>query len=87
MELGEIDIADVHVAYDNKITAIDSKLDLGHLLIQFNELDLPGQLIDVSKVSLDNFNGHFALGEAAQQAVVATSEEVAAVMEKAGQSM
>jgi hypothetical protein len=81
VELDEIDIEDIQIDYKNTVTAIDSKLDLGDLNIQFDALDLPNQKIDVSSISLEHTSGHFALGEAAQEAVESTAEEVAEVME------
>src|SRR5688572_14046061 len=82
IELGEIDFSDIHIDYDNTITAIDSELDLGALSIEFDKLDLPGQQVDVRVVNLENTSGRFALGETAQEAVEATAEEVAEVLEK-----
>ncbi len=82
VELGEIDISDINIDYANTVTAIESKLALGSLLVEFDKLDLPNQQIDVRLVKLENTQGIFALGETAQDAVVATATEVAKVMEK-----
>jgi len=82
IELGAIDLSAINIDYGNTITAIDSKLELGSLRIEFDKLDLPNQDVVVRLVQLENTNGYFALGETAQKAVQATATEVETVMKK-----
>ncbi|MEO6130595.1 MAG: translocation/assembly module TamB domain-containing protein, partial [Saprospiraceae bacterium] len=78
----EFDVSNVNIDFKNTVTAIDSKLGLGHLLIEMNDLNLPNQQIDIRLVHLDNTTGQFALGKTAQKAVIATSTEVVTTLQK-----
>jgi len=82
LTLGEIDISDIHIVYGNTITAIDSKLALEKLSIEFDSLDLPNQVIDIRLLHLQNTKGSFALGKTAQNAVEASATEVATTLKK-----
>ncbi|MBK9985178.1 MAG: translocation/assembly module TamB domain-containing protein [Saprospiraceae bacterium] len=76
----EINISDIHIDYDNTITAIDSKIELGSLRVEFDKLDLPNQDVKLKLVHLQNSNASFALGKSAQKAVGATATEVKTAM-------
>ncbi|MEO5905942.1 MAG: AsmA family protein, partial [Saprospiraceae bacterium] len=82
IDLEVVDISDIHVAYDNTVTSVNSRVDLDSLLIEFDNLDLPNQNADVRLVRLANTSGRFALGETAQEAVEATAIEVKETLEK-----
>lgn len=77
-----LELSDIHIDYGNTVTAINSKLDLSTLRIEVNNLNLPNQYADIHLIQLDSTSGFFALGEIAEQAVEATTEEVAAALEK-----
>ncbi|MEP6794300.1 MAG: translocation/assembly module TamB domain-containing protein [Saprospiraceae bacterium] len=72
----EINISDININYGNSVTAVDSKVKLGNLRVEFDKLDLPGQDVKLKLVHLQNSTGTFALGKAAQKAVGATATEV-----------
>lgn len=82
VSLGELDFSDIHIDYGNTVTAIDSKVDLDSLHISFDNLDLPNQQVDVSKLKLINTSGSIALGKTAQEAVESTATEVATIVKK-----
>lgn len=80
--LKEINISDIHIDYGNAITAVDSKINLGNLRIEVDNLDLPNQDIQLRLVDLQNSRGSFALGKSAQKAVGATTTEVTTALRK-----
>ena len=82
IQLGEIDISDVRLDYGNSVTAIDSKIDLNHLNIKVEGLNLKKQVVDLKSISLSDTKGSFKLGETAKEAVEATATEVATTIEK-----
>ncbi|MDQ3017897.1 MAG: translocation/assembly module TamB, partial [Bacteroidota bacterium] len=82
INMEEIDISDIHITYGNTVNAIDTKVDLDSLRIEFNKLDLRNQDIDVKLVHLANTQGFFALGETAQKAVESAAIEVVTAIEK-----
>ena len=82
LELREIDLSDINIEYQNSVTAIDSKLDLGTLLLKIDSLDLQNQKADIQSFDLENTSGYFALDETAQKAVEATATEIKTVVEK-----
>lgn len=67
LKLGEIDLANIDVAYDNEGSHLDTGLRLKKLLVEVNELDLKNQLIDLDKLELNGVKGSLAFGEFEKQ--------------------
>jgi TamB, inner membrane protein subunit of TAM complex len=81
LKMGTVDLSNCKVNYINSVSAIDTKMDLGHLRVEFNDLDLRGQKINIREMLIGDFTGVFALGKSAQQAVESTAEEVTIIAE------
>ncbi len=80
VSIEEINASNINIDYGNTITAVDSKVNLGSLHVEFDKLDLPDQDVKLRLVHLQNTKGSFALGQEAQKAVGATATEVKTAM-------
>ncbi|HEY1007472.1 MAG TPA: translocation/assembly module TamB, partial [Sphingobacteriaceae bacterium] len=77
VRLGRIDLSKIALDYRNDVAAINSRVDLGKLLINFQKLDLKNQEIRIRTVELSNTQALLQMGRTAQQAAENTGETVA----------
>jgi hypothetical protein len=63
IKLGEIDISKINIDYGNSGTGLKTKLDLGKLLVSFNDINLKNQLIDIKKLEWSDTKGALTLGK------------------------
>jgi len=63
LELGEIKLANIDVGFDNKCAALNTGIKLKQLLLEFNEIDLKKQFIDLEKFEIDGISGGLTLGK------------------------
>ncbi|MEP6646112.1 MAG: translocation/assembly module TamB domain-containing protein [Saprospiraceae bacterium] len=82
VKMKEMDISDIHFDYGNSVTAMDSKLDLGKLHVEINNLDLPNQKIEIKQIAIGKTDVDISLGRIAQKAVKATTTEVVTTLQK-----
>src|SRR5690606_28636010 len=73
INLGEVELSKISLAYDNEGTKLDTRLELGKLLIAFNKIDLDKQFIDIKDLDLKDLNGNLILGKIKQQAANQTA--------------
>lgn len=76
LKLGTIDLSKIKVDYRNDITAINTQVDLGQLIVKMDKTDLKNQEIDIGSIALNNTTAALALGKAAQQAAATAGEAV-----------
>lgn len=79
LKLGEINLADIDVGYDNEGSGLDTGLKLKTLYAKVNEVNLKTQLIDVEELTIENLKGGLAFGNAEKQAQEKLPEQSAAV--------
>jgi TamB, inner membrane protein subunit of TAM complex len=79
LKLGEINLANIDVGYDNQGSGLDTGLKLKKLYVKVNEVNLKTQLIDVENLEIENLKGGLAFGKAEKQAQDKLPEQSAAV--------
>ncbi|HEX8561549.1 MAG TPA: translocation/assembly module TamB domain-containing protein [Flavobacterium sp.] len=67
LDLGEIDLRRISVAYDNGGTHLNSGVSLDKLLVQFNETNIAKQFIDIDKFQISGLRGGLTLAKYIQQ--------------------
>lgn len=77
--LGEIDISNINIGYDNENSRLDTGLALNKLLVKVNTIDLKTQLIDLENIELNGLKGQLALGKFEKQVQEALTETTPAV--------
>ncbi|HEY1006233.1 MAG TPA: translocation/assembly module TamB, partial [Sphingobacteriaceae bacterium] len=82
IRLGRIDLSAINVDYDNEQAAIESRVNLGKLLITFRNLDLEKQDIRIGNLELRNTKTLFRMSKTAQKAAENTGEQIANEAEK-----
>ena len=64
LKLGEIALSRIDIGYDNAGSKLNTGITLGKLLLEFNNIDLNSQEIDLQKFELANVKGNLAFGKA-----------------------
>ncbi|HEY1024677.1 MAG TPA: translocation/assembly module TamB domain-containing protein [Sphingobacteriaceae bacterium] len=72
LKLGILDVSKVKVDYRNDISAINTQVDLGRLLVKMEKTDIKNQDIVISSIALTNTTAALGLGKAAQQGAEST---------------
>ena len=67
LKLGEINLANIDIGYDNEGSRLDTGLKLKKLFVEFNEIDLKKQIIDLKNIEIDNLKGQLAFGKFEKQ--------------------
>ncbi|RZJ59431.1 MAG: translocation/assembly module TamB, partial [Flavobacterium sp.] len=67
LKLGEIDLTNINIGYDNEGSRLDTGLNLKKLFIEVNEIDLKTQLIDLDNIEIDGLKGQLAFGKFEKQ--------------------
>lgn len=62
LQLDNISLSKIDIAYDNKDSKLDSGIRLGNLELTVNEIDLNKQLLDFDALELKNLKGNLRLG-------------------------
>ncbi|RKD13184.1 hypothetical protein BCY91_10180 [Pelobium manganitolerans] len=84
LDLGKVDLSQIVIGYDNEGTHLNTELNLGKLIIDFNKIDLKKQLVDIKSIDFRNTKGNLILGKAEKQAVkTATVTDTSAAAENA----
>jgi hypothetical protein len=84
LDLGELDLSKIVIAYDNAGTSLNTKLNLGKLLVDFKAIDLKKQLVDIKSIEFTDTKGNLVLGKVEKQAVKnATAKDTSAAAETA----
>lgn len=78
-DLGEIELANIDIGYDNASSHLDTGLKLKRLYIDVNEIDLKEQLIDLENLEIDDLNGQLAFTKFEKQVREELPEATAAV--------
>lgn len=63
LELGEIQLANIDIGFDNKGSALNTGIKLKKLLLKFNEINLKKQFIDLDKFEIDGISGGLTFGK------------------------
>jgi hypothetical protein len=85
LKLGEIDLTDINIGYDNEGTHLDTGLSINKLLVQVNDINLKNQMIDVENLELNGLKGQLAFGKfekQVQQSLPEDTPEVASAQWK-----
>lgn len=69
LELGKLDLSKIVIAYDNAGTNLNTQLNLGKLLVNFKEINLKKQFVDIKSIDFADTKGNLVLGVAEKQAV------------------
>lgn len=67
LDLGDINLTNIEVGYDNAGTHLDTKIKFEKLLTEVNTIDLKTQLIDLNKLEFKGVDGQLTLGEFEKQ--------------------
>lgn len=79
LKLGEINLANLDIGYDNKGSRLDTGLKLKKLKVNVNTIDLKTQLIDLKAIELNGLKGQLAFGKFEKQVQKALPEKTRAV--------
>ena len=74
LSIGEVNLNKINVQYDNDVSALYSKINIGKLLVSGKQLDLANQIIHLKDFELNNTTASVTLGKSEGSKVVA--EEV-----------
>ncbi|HET8828963.1 MAG TPA: translocation/assembly module TamB domain-containing protein [Pelobium sp.] len=84
LDLDKVDLSKIVIAYDNAGTNLNTNLNLGRLLIDFNEINLKKQLVDIKSIDFSDTKGNLVLSEVEKQAVKnATLQDTSVAAENA----
>lgn len=82
LTLGTIDLSDINLDYKNDITAINTQIDLGKLLLQVDKIDIANQDLLFKSLELSDTKALLGLGKVAKQAIENTGEKITNEAEK-----
>lgn len=82
LTLGTIDLSKIKLDYRNDITAINTQIDLGSLLLKMDKIDIKNQDIAINTLKLANTDASLGLGKVAKQAIENTGEKIVNEAEK-----
>ncbi|WP_423147736.1 translocation/assembly module TamB domain-containing protein [Rubrolithibacter danxiaensis] len=71
LQLGTIDLKKIKVDYQNAVSAMKAKVNLGSVEVESDKLDLKGQNIALKTLNLNNSDIQFSLGKKEEAKVVA----------------
>jgi hypothetical protein len=84
LDIGTIDLQKIVLAYANDGTNLNTQLNLGKLLVDFNEINLKKQLVDIKSIEFANTKGNLILGKELKDAVKkATTTDTSSASENA----
>jgi len=63
LKLGEIDLAEIVIGYDNEESKLKTELSLGKLLVKLKDIDLEKQIVKIDKIDFRDTKGNLALGK------------------------
>ncbi|MBY8961440.1 translocation/assembly module TamB domain-containing protein [Flavobacterium sp. D11R37] len=75
IKLGNINLANIDIGYDNAGTRLDTRFVLKELIAEVNAIDLKNQLIDLENFELNGVKGQLTLGKTEKEAVEKLPEE------------
>lgn len=75
LTLGDIELTDIDIAYDNEGSHLDTGLTLDKLLVDVDEIDLKSQLIAVDNLVLSGVKGNLVFGKHEKQVQEELPEE------------
>jgi hypothetical protein len=70
VDFGELNLKDVNIDYGNDVSAFYTKLNLGNLTLNADDVDMKNQVIRLDKVELDNTTASIRLGKTAASKTV-----------------
>lgn len=73
-DFGDLVLSDIQVDYRNDVTSLYSKLDLGKLNIESDDIDMKRQLVSLDEILLDNTTAAITMGKKEEAEIV--KEEV-----------
>ncbi|MBL7700403.1 MAG: translocation/assembly module TamB domain-containing protein [Chitinophagaceae bacterium] len=71
LEVGTFNASDIHVDYGNDVSAFYTKLDLGTLALDADDLDMQNQVVKLDGIRLDNTTAQIKLGKTGKAKLVA----------------
>jgi len=74
LNLGEINLEDIDVTYNDKQTNLDTKIKFEKLHTNVKKIDLENQIIDLNSIELKTVNGYLALTKSEKNTVKDTVE-------------
>lgn len=63
IKLGEIDLSEIVVGYDNEGSKLNTELSLGKLLVKLKDIDLEKQIVKIDKIDFRDTKGNLAFGK------------------------
>jgi hypothetical protein len=82
LKLGKIDLSRVSVDYRNDISAVNTQMNLGQLLLDIRDIDLKNQNVHINSMELNDTKALLAMGKIAKKAVGSTGETIANEVQK-----
>ncbi|QNL49457.1 translocation/assembly module TamB [Olivibacter sp. SDN3] len=73
LKIGSLNVEDIKVDYDDEVGALQANLLFKQLLVDFNEIDLKGENIDIKRILLDENNARIAFGKTAATSPATTA--------------
>lgn len=84
-DFGSFNLSDIQLDYGNDVSALHTKLNLGALVVNSNDLDLKNETITLDEVKLDNTTASVRMGKTEQaKAVAEATQQQAAQQTKSG---
>lgn len=82
LKLGEINLANINIGFDNAGTRLNTGINLKKLLVEFNEIDLKKQYIDLKNFEIDGIKGGLTFGKLDKKITVQTPDSLKATAPK-----
>lgn len=78
LKLGEINLANINIGFDNAGTRLNTGINLKKLLVEFNTIDLKQQYIDLKNFEIDGIKGGLTFGKLDKKIAVQTPDSLKA---------
>src|SRR5690606_14809535 len=77
-KLGEADLKNVHIVYDDNASGMDAKVNFRHLALDFNDLDLRKEKIDIKKFLLEDSDSQITFRQASDNQITDSDQSASA---------
>lgn len=77
LKIGEVDLGKIDIRFESQSNQLKTGLAFQKLVVNFNEIDLQKQFIDIASIDLKQTNGNLVLGKIKEQVTKEASTETA----------
>jgi hypothetical protein len=84
IDFGKLNLKDINIDYGNDVSAFYTKLNLGNLVLNADDLDMNKQIIRLDKIQLDNTTASIRLGKSPSAKTVEAQTKQEAEQANAG---